>query len=943
MSKDEEKNILENNNDTFVPSARSGSSGSKTSTSKSTAGNNTVKRMTTTGSYSNTNLKVSTVAREKYKEKRRKKAARRKGFLGVISFILSWIIKIVIFVALAGAGLFFGLWLSVTHGAGALTKETFEINNFTTYVYDIYGNEYTQLTGAENRDYASIDDISPYLPEAFIAIEDERFMQHHGVDLKRTGGATIKYILSKFGIGEAEYGGSTITQQVIKKATGEDDHSSLRKAKEIIRAFQLENWLTKSEIIELYMNLIYLGEGAYGVEKASYTYFGKSAKELSIAQCALIAGLAQAPEGYNPYNFPEKAKKRQELVLGKMLELEKITQEQYDEAMAEELVYERGNISLASSNSYFVDAVVEALIKDLMEDRNINRQMAQALVYNGGLKIYTTLDPNIQEILETTYKDEKYFKTRKGYDENLQSAMVIIDYKEGNVVGLIGGAGEKTTLRGLNRATGMTRSIGSNMKPIGVYGPGLELGTVTSATTYNDIPTTYRVNGSAWSIKNYDGRYRGLINVRKAIEVSDNVVAAKCMMESVGTEYSYSFLEKLGITSLTSADKKSPASLSLGGMNKGISPLELAGAYGTIANKGVYIEPKLYTKVTDRNGNIVFKKQSKIRDVMSVENAYILTDMLHTVVVGSEGTGSAAKLNGIDVAAKTGTTSDDKDRWFTAFTPYYVGSVWFGYDTPEYINVSTNPGAKVWHDVMAEVHKGKPNATFEKPAGVVNVTVCRDSGLLATDACRADKRGNREITCIFNNKNGTIPKTKCNVHEWVEVCPETFEKPNPVCIQKVGTIKISRINRHYQKTPSYKTADYAYETPSVYCTLPEHYCPTDLNGNFIAPNSATTARQNAIEDEVNKINENINSIENNSTNTTNNAPTIIIPSSSTSSSSTTTSPSSSTSTSSNTDSGKTTTSSSSSSSKINSSSSSSSSNKKDDSDSGRTTLYWWER
>ena len=839
MSRKDEQDLdwINKGNSAFKPSARSG---------------------VTSGSFSNTNLKVSTVAREKYKEKRRKKFKRRRGILNFIKGFLKFVFVCIILGILAVVGAVIGIVLSLKDGAGLMNRSDFEIQNFTTYVYDINGNEYTTLNGAENRTYASLDQISKYLPDAFIAIEDERFMQHKGVDLKRTGAATVKYILSKFGVGSAEYGGSTITQQVIKKVTGEDEHSSLRKAKEIVRAFQLEKWLSKSEIIELYMNLIYLGEGSYGVEAASYTYFGKSAKDLTIAESALIAGLAQAPEGYNPYNYPEKAKKRQELVLGKMLELGKITEEEYEEAKAQELDYKKGSVNLASSNSYFIDAVVEECIKDLMEEKGINRAMAQKMVYNNGLHIYTTLDPEVQSVLEETYKEEKYFHTRKGYDPDLQSAMVIIDYKEGNVVGLIGGAGEKTTLRGLNRATGMTRSIGSNMKPLGVYGPGLEKGVITAATTYDDVPTTYNIGGRAWSIKNYDRVYRGLINIRKAIEISDNVVAAKTMMEAVGTEYSYSFLEKLGITSLTSKDKQSPAALSLGGMTKGISPLEVAAAYGTIANKGVYVEPKLYTRIEDRNHQLIYKKTSKVRDVMSIENAYILTDMMHTVVVGSQGTGAKAAISGYDVAAKTGTTSDDKDRWFSAFTPYYVGSVWFGYDTPQYINVATNPGTTIWHDVMAKVHKEKelPSAKFEQPAGVRYVDVCRDSGLLATDACKADKRGSRVSPQLFNAKNGTIPTTYCTVHEFVTVCPDSFDKPNPACIQQVGTISISRLNRHYKDgQPSIKPNDYSVETPSKYCTF--HYCPVDANGNFITP----TPNTYKAEQEINSINNNIETVE----------------------------------------------------------------------------------
>lgn len=765
------------------------------------------------------------------KEVKQKKKKRKKRH--IIKKIFKFFLIMFLLGILICSGLLIGLISSIKNGAGELSKEDFEINNFTTFVYDINGNQFTTLTGKENRTYASLKEISPYLPDAFISIEDERFEEHMGIDIKRTTGATVKYILSKIGIGKSSYGGSTITQQVIKKVTGEEDRSSLRKAKEIIRAIQLETWLSKDQIIELYMNLIYLGEGAYGVETAAYTYFDKSADELNIAECALIAGLAQAPEGYNPYRYPEKAKARQELVLGKMYELGKIPADKYAEALEYPLEYKKGSVDLASNNSYFVDAVVEQVIEDLMEEKAISRTLAQRMVYNNGLKIYTTIDPEIQQAMDKVYNDQTYFQIKGGtYDPELQSAMVIIDYKKGNVVALVGGAGEKTTLRGLNRATQMTRSPGSNMKPIGVYGPGLELGVLTSASTFDDVPAKYKIGTKDWNIKNYDGKYRGLMNIRKAIEISDNIVAAKALQEKVGTDYSYQFLKKLGISTLTNADKNSPASLSLGGMSKGVTPLELAAAYGAVANNGVYVEPKLYTRVIDRAGDTVLEKKSEVRDVMTKENAYILTDMMKTVTVGSEGTGRLAKLTDIDVAAKTGTTSDDKDRWFTAYTPYYVGAVWFGYDTPKYINVSTNPGTKVWKAVMEKVHKELPAAKFERPESVINVEVCRDSGLLATDACKADLRGSRVITEIFNSKNGTVPRTQCEIHEMVAVCPDSFKLANPTCLNTVGTISISRINRHYAEgEPTIKPSDYDHEVPTIYCDL--HYCAQDENGNWI--------------------------------------------------------------------------------------------------------------
>lgn len=778
------------------------------------------------------------------KDKEKKKKKKR-----IVLKIILWTILIVSLILI---GLFAGFVSSIVDGAGALSKADFEINKFTTYIYDKDGNEYTTVNSGENRTYASLSECSPYLSKAFIAIEDERFETHNGIDVKRTLGATVKYVLSKFGIGKASYGGSTITQQVIKKVTGEDERDAKRKVREIVRAIQLEKWLSKDQIIELYMNLIYLGEGSYGVEAASYIYFDKSASELTIAECALIGGLAQAPEGYNPYKYPEKAKNRQLLVLSKMLECGYISQSQYDEAKAEELVYKKGSIELASSNSYFIDAVIEKVIDDLQEEKGITRIMAQKMVYNNGLKIYTTLDPKVQDALETVYTDDSYFKNAKGeYDPELQSAMVIIDYKKGNIVGLVGGAGEKTTLRGFNRATQTTRAPGSNIKPLAVYGAGLEKGVLTAATVYDDTPITLKVGNKVWTPVNYDKRYRGLSNIRKATMISMNIVAVKAFQD-VGVDYSIEFLKKLGITSLTSSDKY-PAALALGGLTNGISPVEMAAAYGTIANGGVYIEPKLYTKVVDRYGETLLEKRSTIRDVMSKENAYILTTMLQDVVTGSEGTAKVTKIKNIDTAGKTGTTSDSKDRWYSAYTPYYVGSVWVGYDQQKTISTSVNPSAKLWKAVMEKVHEGLPAAKFTKPSGVVEVEVCMDSGLLATELCKKDRRGSRVYTEYFNSKNGTIPTEYCTTHKLVEVCPDSFKLANPTCISKVGTVDIVFIDRNYETVPSILPEDYAYEVPSTYCDLEMHYCETDENGNYIVPDDNTDDKEEEDNDNDNEF------------------------------------------------------------------------------------------
>jgi penicillin-binding protein 1A len=600
------------------------------------------------------------------------------------------------------------------------------------------------------------------------------------------------------------------------------------------------------------MNIIYLGEGSYGVETAAYTYFDKSAKDITIAECALIAGLAQSPEGRNPYRYPEKAKERQLLVLNKMHELGYINAEELEEAKAQELVYKKGSVELTSSNSYFIDAVIEGVINDLQNEKGVTRAMAQKMVYNNGLKIYTTVDPTVQSALEEVYTDNSYFKTANGaYDPLLQSAMVIIDYKKGEVAGLIGGAGKKETLRGLNRATQITRAPGSNIKPIAVYAPGLEKGVLTSATTFDDVPITLKVGTKNWSPVNYDNKYRGLTSIRKAIEVSINIVAVKSF-EKVGVDYSIQFLKNLGITSIVSNDRY-PAALALGGLTDGISPIQMAGAYGTIANGGVYVEPKLYTKVVDRNGDVLLEKKSAVRDVMSKNNAYILTNMMQDVVTGTEGTAKVTKLAGIDVAGKTGTTTSSNDRWFTAFSPYYVGSVWVGYDEQKTISTSVNPSAKLWKAVMEKVHKNLPNKSFVRPSGVVSVNVCRDSGLLPTDACKQDRRGDRTYSALF--VSGQEPKQYCNIHTKVKVCADSAKLPTPNCI---GEMEWIFLNRNYTEPPTRLPLDYDYEIPTTYCPL--HPCPMDENGNWIYPNNNNT---NEEEQNGNDASDNDN-IENNS-------------------------------------------------------------------------------
>lgn len=755
------------------------------------------------------------------KQKKKKKKKGKRKIWKIVLLTILWGIIIAI-------GLGVGVVYSIFEGAGELPLEKFEINNFTTIIYDKDGNEYARLDTKENRIYVGLDEMSKYLPKAFMAIEDERFEEHFGVDVKRTGAATINWITT----GNSDFGGSTITQQLIKKVTNDQGRSWQRKVREIVRAIQLEQKMSKNQIIELYMNIIFLGENSYGVETAAHTYFNKTAAELTIAECAMIGGLAQAPSSVNPFSNYEKAKARQELVLTKMHELGYITTEEYNTAMAEELVVNKGTSKTGSSNSYFVDAVVNAVIEDIHEQYGVDKGEAQRMVYSNGYSIYTTVDPKIQSDIESVYKDQSYFKLKNGtYDPEIQSAMVIIDYKKGNVVGMVGGAGEKTLQRGLNRATQTKRPPGSTMKPLGVYGPALEAGVITAASTFDEVSTTFKIAGSKdWTPGN-NGKYRGLTSVRTAIKVSSNVVAAKVFNE-IGASASRNFLLKLGVTSLTSSDVGA-ASLALGGLTVGLSPYEHAAAYGTFANGGIYMEPKVYTKVVDREGSAVLEKISDVRSVMSKQNAYLLTNMLQSVV--SSGTGTEAALKNMKVAGKTGTTNESKDRWFAGYTPYYVASVWVGYDEQKNVSMSGNPAAKLWKAVMSKVHEGLENKDFEKPSGIVSVEVCKDSGMIPTELCKKDSRGSRVASEYFTK--GTEPVDECTMHVEVQVCPDTLMLMNPTCHTKTSAINVVRLNKTYEAVPNPKPEDYDFIIPTEYCAF--HEALKDENGNWII-NTPTT-------------------------------------------------------------------------------------------------------
>ena len=553
------------------------------------------------------------------------------------------------------------------------------INNLqiSSYIYDKDNNQIGYLHGTENRIEVKYEDMPENLVDAITSIEDERFFEHTGVDIQRTGAAIINYLSND---NNSSFGGSSITQQLVKNLTSDNETSVMRKIREWTRAFVLETKFSKQEIFKIYANTIYLGENAYGVQVASNVYFDKPVTNLNLAECSILAAAIQSPESTNPYTSEEskqKLLKRQRVVLNKMLELEKIDQNEYNEAINTPVEFKKSP-HLNQTQTYFVDATIESVAKDLSKSQNISYEKAKKDIYTKGYRIYSTMDPRIQQVVDSAYTNTGIFYT-DGDGGYMQSAMVVMDHRNGNVLGIIGGAGKKEGNFVLNRATQSYRQPGSCMKPLGAYGPAFELGQLTPDSYVFDEPVY--ING--WSPKNYYGYFNGMVTVRQAIAKSMNLPAVRTEMD-LDLNFSYNFAKSLGLKSLVQTDK-ALAPLALGGLTRGVKPIEMANAYATIANDGVYNEPKFYTKVIDKNGNTILEANYNTQTVMNQNTAYMLKSCLQDVVLWGTAYGYV-NLRGNFVAGKTGNTNGDVDQWFCGFSDNYTIACWNGYDSPKAIN-----------------------------------------------------------------------------------------------------------------------------------------------------------------------------------------------------------------------------------------------------------------
>ncbi len=789
-------------------------------------------------------------------EKRRKKSKatkkKAKNKVGVIILRVTMILFVVGCFAILGAVL--GLFTGVVQSVPDIDVSLIRPESYTSIIFDSKGAEIDRLHGEENREYAKLSEIPDYLKEAVVSIEDERFYSHDGIDFK--GILRAIYVnITNMSLSE---GASTITQQLIKmNILKNSEREFKRKIQEQFMAVSYEKVLSaqlggkdkaKEYILEAYLNSIPLGHGKYGVKAAAAYYFNKELSELNLAESACLAGITQNPSLWSPISNKDQNKIRTGNVLDKMLELGYITQEQHDQA-ANEDIYSRIEAQMQSVDSkaefyhsYFVDQVITDLANDIATEKNLTKAEAYNLIYEGGLQIHTTIDQDMQRIVDEEFSKDEYYppgefkwkvnysisikekgkkdsevinKSEEGYAKNQsevdkfvgsvrakyltddmelvseaiqkipqpQAGMVILDYRTGEVKAIAGGRGNKEELgqRPFNRATQAARQPGSVFKVLTTFAPGIDTGKLSAATSIMDEPWSYQ----GYSPKNHwGGTFRGLTTVRKAIETSANVVTVRALVEYVGIETCWNYLQNFGFTTLINYEVKDgkqysdkvPA-VALGGITNGVKMNELAAAYGTIANEGIYIKPHFYTKVLDHDGNLFLENNPEPRQVMNKQAAFIVTKMMEDVIVGSQGTGGLARFRNkkMPVSGKTGTTTDDKDLAFAGYTPYYAASIYMGHDTPERMSYSKSYHLILWRVIMERIHQNLEYKDFVKPDGVVSASVCALSGKLPVPGvCKS-------VTDYFTS--GTVPTATCQSHTSVKVCKESGKLSTEFCPQ----------------------------------------------------------------------------------------------------------------------------------------------------------------
>jgi len=792
----------------------------------------------------------------------------RKLVLTCVRVFLAAFVVVVVCGAAAGIGIFQGIIASTE------TRNLDDIapSGQSTLIYDSEGNEIDKYVSTDsNRIIVTMEEIPANLAHAFVAIEDERFYEHNGIDIKGMIRSGYQFIITG---GEETQGASTITQQLLKNIiftdwTSEGDNlikKVKRKLQEQYMALEITKLTEKDDILCRYMNTINLGQNTLGVQSASLRYFGKNCSQLTLSECAVIASTTQNPTAYNPLRNPDKNVIRSKKCLSKMLELAFITQAEYDVAMADmDDVYTRiqqndNNITETNSEagSFFSDALQKQVLQDMINDAGYTESAAYTKLLSGGLRIYSTMDSKIQNLLDeeaanpdnypnttfwyldyalTIYKSDgstvnyskenmrTYFKENVNKNFNLifssqdeayeaialfrqvvmdengveniednyveafnmtaqpQISITVIDQSTGYVVALIGGRGTKEGRLTLNRATDTVRSPGSTFKVLASFAPALDSAGLTLANVYIDAPFSYE---DGRPVKNwYNTGYKGICTIRYAIEQSLNIVAVK-NLTVITPQLGYDYLVNFGFTTITAGETINGKvysdviqSLALGGTTRGVKNVELCAAYATIANGGVYCEPKLYTKVVGPDGTVILDNTTpETRQVLKATTAYLLTDAMVDVV--TRGTGGSVRFNDMAIAGKTGTTTDNWDVWFAGFTPYYTCATWAGYDnnvslSSSTANKETDIAKVMWKAVMSRIHEGLPNQSFPRPTGIVTGSVCTKSGKLPVAGLCDDS-----VTTEYFAE-GTQPTESCDVHYSGPICAYDHLPASDLC------------------------------------------------------------------------------------------------------------------------------------------------------------------
>ncbi len=635
------------------------------------------------------------------------------GTVGSVLKVLATIVLILITTGLLFTCIFAFYVKTCLSDKMDVSLSDYSLSQSSVIMYEDNGGNWQELvtlTGMVNRIWVDYDQIPENMEHALVAIEDKRFYTHKGVDWYRTAGALVNMFFSM----RNDFGGSTITQQLIKNLTGKDEATVQRKLLEIFQALEFEKKYSKEDIVTWYLNAVYFGEGCYGVCTAAKTYFNKELSELTLAECASIVAITNNPSKYDPFVSVSKNRERQTDVLRAMYEQGYIDYEQYTAALNEELqfVQSEGQAYQQKIYSYFEEAVINDVLEDLMERKGISAESATQLLYYGGYRIYSTYDPNVQACVDNVYENlENVPQSYRASNQQLQSAICVMDPYTGDIMALSGGMGEKTENFVLNRIYS-ERPPGSSIKPLAVYGPALEYNLITQNTLVDDSPDI-QLAGTWWYPRNSGGGNRGIITIRQALISSINTVSAQ-ILDKLGTDTSYDYMtQKLGFTTLTESDRDY-APLSLGQLTNGATVREMTQAYSSFVNDGVFTNSRLYSYVTDSRGNKVMDNPAQTHVAWKANTAYNITDMLSAAA--TYGTGSEASFQGMTVAGKTGTTSDNKDRWFVGMTPYFVAAVWTGYDTPAPMYFYGNPAAQIWKKVMQPLHQGLEYKAFPYPS-----------------------------------------------------------------------------------------------------------------------------------------------------------------------------------------------------------------------------------